>query len=120
MATGRPVVFFEITGKDPKRLQEFYAQLFGWKIDANNPMAYGLVEAGIGGPEEGVGGGIAQAPDGQSTVTVYVQVLDLNETLRKAESMGGQALMPPTDLPGGPTIARMQDPEGNVIGLVKQ
>ena len=26
----------------------------------------------------------------------------------------------PMDVPGGPTVAQMADPEGNVIGLVKQ
>jgi hypothetical protein len=120
MAIGRPVVFFEIVGKDSKKLQDFYAQLFGWKIDANNPMSYGMVEPGVGGPEEGVGGGIAQAADGQPRVSVYVQVIDLNETLKQAESMGGKTVLPPMDVPGGPTIAQFSDPEGNVIGLVKQ
>lgn len=43
------VMHFEIHGKDGKRLQEFYASLFGWKIDTSNPMqgnAIGLVQAG--------------------------------------------------------------------------
>lgn len=114
----RPVVHFEIIGKDGKKLQDFYSELFGWTIDANNPMSYGLVSPGIGGPEPGVGGGIAsgEAP----RVTIYVQVLDLNETLKKAETMGGKTVMPPMDIPGGPTMAQFADPEGNVIGLVKQ
>ena len=43
------VMHFEIHGKDGKRLQEFYASLFGWKIDANNPMQYGLVSPEPGG-----------------------------------------------------------------------
>ncbi|MCH8346865.1 MAG: VOC family protein, partial [Chloroflexi bacterium] len=46
--------------------------------------------------------------------------LDLNETLAKAEEMGGKAVMQPMDFPNGPTIASFQDPEGNTIGLVKQ
>jgi hypothetical protein len=53
-------------------------------------------------------------------VTVYVQVLDLDETMRKAESMGGKSVFGPMDVPDGPTIAQIQDPEGNVIGLIKQ
>ena len=114
----RPVVFFEIRGRDSKRLQEFYASLFGWKIDSNNPMNYGMVEPGIGGPEQGVGGGIVQAEE--PLVTFYVQVVDLNETLAKAEEMGGKAVMQPMDFPNGPTIAMFRDPEGNTIGLVKQ
>jgi predicted enzyme related to lactoylglutathione lyase len=34
--------------------------------------------------------------------------------------MGGATVMPPMDVPDGPTIAQLSDPEGNVIGLVKQ
>ena len=114
----RPVVFFEIRGKDGERLKEFYASLFGWKIDSNNPMNFGMVTPGIGGPEEGVGGAISQSD--QPLCTIYVQVVDLNETLAKAEGMGGRTVMPPMDVPDGPTIAAFQDPEGNTIGLVKQ
>ena len=115
----RPVVHFEIHGKDPAKLQEFYQTLFGWKLDHNPAMNYAMVEPGIGGPEEGVGGGITTSP-GAPLVTIYVQVLDLNETLKKAGEMGGSTVMPPMDVPDGPTIAQMTDPEGNVIGLVKQ
>ncbi len=114
----RPVVFFEIRGRDSKRLQEFYASLFGWKINSDNPMGFGFVEPGIGGPEEGVGGGIMQAEE--PLVTIYVQVVDLDETLAKAEEMGGKAVLQPMDVPDGPTIASFEDPEGNTIGLVKQ
>ncbi len=116
---GRPVVHFEIHGKDGKKLQEFYKTLFEWEIDDNNPMQYGMVAAGQGGPPDGVGGGIVQS-DTAPMVTFYVQVVSLDETLKKAESMGGKTVMPPMDVPGGPTMAQVQDPEGNTIGLVKQ
>ena len=114
----RPVVHFEIRGKDAKRLQEFYATIFGWKIDTNNPMNYGFVAPGVGGPPEGVGGGITQADT--PLVTIYVQVASLDETLAKVEELGGKSVTPPTDVPGAPTIAHFEDPEGNVMGLVKQ
>jgi predicted enzyme related to lactoylglutathione lyase len=114
------VVHFEIHGKDSERLKTFYTQLFGWRIDSNNPMNYGMIEPGIGGPEKGVGGGRANAPGHGPRVMVYVQVVDLEETLRKAEEMGGKAVMQPMDVPGGPTIAQMEDPEGNRVGLIKQ
>jgi predicted enzyme related to lactoylglutathione lyase len=114
----RPVVAFQIRGKDPPRLAEFYRQLFGWDITEPNSMGILSIPAGIGGPVEGVGGHIlaAQTPG----VSIFVQVLDLVETLRRAEEMGGRALMQPFDIPGGPTIAQVADPEGNLVGLVKQ
>ena len=40
-----PVTHFEVLGKDAKKLQDFYSSAFGWKIDASNPMNYGIIEA---------------------------------------------------------------------------
>lgn len=51
---GAKVTHFEVVGKDGPALLEFYGQLFGWKIDADNSFGYGLVDAG----EAGIGGGI--------------------------------------------------------------
>ncbi len=36
---GRPVVHFEIGCRDTKKTQEFYAGLFGWKIEQMGPAA---------------------------------------------------------------------------------
>ena len=78
-----PVVHFEIEGKDGPKLQKFYADLFDWKIDANNPMNYGLVQNGGEGIDGGISGGEA------SHVTVYVAVDDLATYLKKVQSLGG-------------------------------
>jgi hypothetical protein len=32
--------------------------------------------------------------------------------------IGGKTVLPPTDVPEGPSLALFSDPEGNVIGLV--
>lgn len=114
MAQAQPVVHFEIVGKDGAALQKFYSSLFGWKIDANNPMNYGMVEAGTGG----IGGGVGPTQDGSSLVTFYVQTDDLKKSLDQAEKLGGKTIMPPMDIPDGPSIAQFADPEGNIIGLV--
>lgn len=111
---GRPVVHFEINGKDVAKLQKFYGDLFDWKIDANNPMNYGLVDTQSQG---GINGGIGQSDDGPS-VRFYIEVDDLQAYVDKAEKLGGKVLMPPEDL-GMVQIAMFSDPEGNQIGLVK-
>ena len=63
------VVHFEIGGPDGKALQDFYAKLFGWTINADNPMNYGLVFK----MDNGIGGGIVTPHFGsrKSFVTVY-------------------------------------------------
>lgn len=114
---GSPVIHFEVTGKDAARLQEFYGQLFGWKINTDNPTNYGIVDTG---GEGGIGGGIGGSPDGgNGHVTFYVAVDDPRAALAKAEGLGGRTIMGPEEIPGGPTIALFTDPEGHVIGLVK-
>lgn len=112
-----PVIHFEVIGKDGAALQKFYGSLFDWKINADNPMNYGLVSAGDGG----IGGGIgADSQGGSGHVTFYVQVKDLQATLDKAESMGGKTVVPPTEIPNMVTFALFSDPEGHVVGLVKE
>jgi uncharacterized protein len=108
-----PVTWFEITGKDGKKLQDFYGGVFGWKIDANNPMNYGMVNLG-----DQVGGGIGPAPEGQpGHAMFYVGVDDVEASLKKAESLGGSRVFGPMEVPEGPTIGHFADPEGNVVGL---
>ena len=111
-----PVVHFEVLASgNAADLQKFYADAFDWKIDANNPMNYGMVDNG----GEGINGGIGPNPEGQSYATFYVQVDDLQKTLDKIESLGGKTVTQPMDVPGGPAIAMFNDPEGNLIGLAK-
>jgi predicted enzyme related to lactoylglutathione lyase len=110
---GNPVVHFEVGGQDAAALQSFYGSLFDWKIDANNPMNYGMVDTG-----EGIGGGVGPAEEPKH-LTFYVQVADLQAALDKAEKLGGKTTMPPMDVPDGPTIAQFTDPAGNLIGLIK-
>lgn len=110
-----PVVHFEILGKDGQKTQQYYASLFDWKIDANNPMAYGLVSNG----GEGIDGAVAKAEGGPPMVTFYVQVDDPQKYLDKAIAMGGKLVMPVTEIPNMVTMCQFADPDGNVVGIVK-
>src|SRR6266498_4238358 len=95
---GQPVVHFEIIGKDAGKLQSYYSDLFGWRIDANNPMNYGVVprEGNTNADGIGIGGGVGVGPEGyQGHVTFYVEVPDVEASLAKAERLGGKRLMGP-------------------------
>lgn len=109
-----PVVHFEVTGKDGKKLQDFYSKTFGWKINADNPMNYGIVDnAG-----QGIAGGISAGDGGTRQVTFYIAVDNPRAYLDKVESKGGKTVMPVTEIPGMVILAQFADPEGNVVGLV--
>lgn len=109
----QPVSWFEIHAKNAQKSREFYTSLFGWEIDANNPMNYGMVS----GAEGGIGGGITESPSAPM-VTVYINVPNVDEALKKAVGLGATTVMGPDDVPGGPRIAQFADPDGNVIGIM--
>lgn len=111
----RPIVHWEIVARDPERQAAFYREMFNWEI---GPGPFMFIPAGIGGPEPGPGGHMRAGE--QSAVILYVQVRDLAESLERAAKLGGSVLAEPFDLPAGPTIASIADPEGNAIGLVQQ
>jgi predicted enzyme related to lactoylglutathione lyase len=119
---GQPVVHFEVIGKDGARLQRYYSELFGWQIDADNPMNYGMVarEGNVNADGVGIGGGVGPGPEGyEGHVTFYVEVLDVEEALSRAESLGGSRMMGPETVMGQVELGQFKDPEGHVVGVVR-
>ena len=122
---GQPVVHFEVIGKDGERLRNYYSELFGWEINADNPMNYGIVdrEKNVNADGIGIGGGVGVGPDGyDGHVTFYVEVPDVEAALVKAEELGGTRVMGPAklDSPTGEIeLGHFTDPEGLMVGLVK-
>jgi len=109
------IIHWEIQATDPAKVQRFYGDLFGWKIDANNPMNYGMVDSS---GKEGINGGIGGAMGGPSRLLVYATVTDINAALARAEELGAKTMMPRTDV--GPVIIGIfQDIEGNAFGLIE-
>ena len=105
---GNAVIHFEVVGADGAKLQQFYGDLFGWKMNTDNPMNYGIVD----------NGGVGQSPNGPH-ITWYVQVDDVDKALGKAESLGGKTVMPKEQIMDSVTLGLFKDPEGNLVGLVE-
>jgi predicted enzyme related to lactoylglutathione lyase len=111
----RPVVYFEIRARDIEVLAPFYKELFNWNIADEG---FRQIPAGIGGPENGIGGHMREAKT--TGVTLYIQVKSLTESLEKARALGATVTMEHMQIPGGATLAAIVDPEGNPITLVQQ
>jgi predicted enzyme related to lactoylglutathione lyase len=121
---GQPVVHFEVVGKDAGKLQSNYSELFGWEIDADNPLGYGIVarEGNTNEDGAGIGGGVATgpSPDYPGHVTFYVEVPDVEAALARAEDLGGTRVFGPAAVPGTEVeLGQFTDPEGHLIGLTK-
>ena len=120
---GQPVVHFEVVGRDAAKLQSYYGELFGWQIDASNPMNYGIVqrEGNTNSEGVGIGGGVGPGPEGyDGHVTFYVEVPDVEAALAKAEELGGSRMMGPDEVMEGLVIGMFNDPEGHTIGVIRE
>jgi predicted enzyme related to lactoylglutathione lyase len=107
-----PVTWFEITGKDAKKTQDFYAKLFDWKYDMMDQYAT------IAGDERSSGGGISGS-DGQEPHAIwYVEVADPAAKLKEIEAAGGKTVVPATDI-GVVTFGVFTDPAGSKVGVYK-
>ena len=111
----RPVVRWEIEARDAEAQRAFYRDLFNWDI-GDGPIMN--IPAGLGGPEPGPAGHIREGE--ASGVRLYVQVRDIKASLALTAKLGGTVLSEPFDVPDGPTIAAVTDPEGNPLVLVQQ
>jgi predicted enzyme related to lactoylglutathione lyase len=109
----KPVVHFEIGGRDLASLAPFYQKLFGWDIMSHGPAAMITSQTGITGHMTSLG------HEPHNYVTIYVEVDDLEDALRQVSELGGSTVVPPTKIPGS-TFAWFKDPEGNLIGLLKR
>jgi uncharacterized protein len=88
-----PVVHFEIIGKNPDKLRDYFGELFGWQFDTSSPLAeavseptnYGFVER-IATPDgTGIPGGIGGGARYPGHVIFYVGVPSVEAALAEAE-----------------------------------
>jgi len=107
-----PLVHLEITGQDGSKLQSFFSDLFGWQLNTDNQMNYG-----VGMLDDSVGIGVGPSPEGAGASTFYIKVDSVEDSLAKAASLGGSRVMGPMDVPDGPTIGLFADPEGHMVGV---
>jgi uncharacterized protein len=96
LVTNHPIVHIEIPASDLKEVSQFYAEVFGWQIDA--AMEGYPMFAAEGGP----GGGFVQLSDVAHTVgrpLLFIGTDDIDTSLTAVEANGGKTLMPRTAIP---------------------
>jgi uncharacterized protein len=123
--SGEPVTWFEILGSDAARTQQFYGELFSWKVDNSFP-GYAMVDTGTGrGIQGGIGGGLRSR-----WAIVYAGVADVEQTLIRAEQLGGSRVTDPEvsalknaartalyGLADDIATGAFRDPAGNIFGI---
>ncbi len=118
------VVHFEIPFDDQVRAQKFYQDVFGWQINKFGEMDYWMAmtcdcdQNSMMPKEPGAinGGLLKRDPTGEHPVIV-IDVQNLDEHLTKIESAGGKVVMEKMQVGDFGLYARVEDTEGNVIGV---
>jgi len=108
---------WQILAKDPDKVAEFYSELFGWNVYANNAPGYRAIDTGS---ERGIQGGVwPSPPEGHSFVQLFIEVDDMAGFSEKAGKLGATVLIAPQQLPDGDELAILLGPEGIPFGMHK-
>jgi predicted enzyme related to lactoylglutathione lyase len=110
-----PFVHVELHTKDLPKAREFYAGLFGWKLQ-DTPMpgggTYTMIDVG-----EGVGGGMMSGADAPPHWLAYVSVDDVRAKTAQAKSLGATVLQDILKVGDYGTMSVIRDPSGAVVAL---
>jgi hypothetical protein len=113
---GNPVTQWQVITREPEKHSAFYATVFGWKVNADNPLGYRMVDPDSA---KGIPGGFWPAPpEAQAFVQLFIEVSNMEEIVRRVTDNGGSILIPPQTLPAGEQMAILRDPLGISFGLV--
>ncbi len=112
----------ELMTNDVDAAKKYYSEVLGWDFE-EMPMAEGGSYTMLKAGGETVGGIMTMPKDIPAGVpphwTAYITVNDVDAAARKAEELGGTALVPPTDIPNVGRFYVLKDPQGAVIALIQ-
>jgi uncharacterized protein len=112
-------IWYELTTPDVDAAKKFYPRFTGW---GTQPFDNDYTMWTTGGVPVG---GLFQLSDEMRQQGVppnwmpYVESSNVDDTVAKATSLGGQLLHGPEDIPGAGRIAVLQDPQGAAFGVYK-
>ena len=121
------VVHFEIPAEDVERAKKFYSENFGWRLNQLGPEMgnYVLVHTGPtddkGMPQDRafINGGLMKRDPSASSPVLVIAVDDADAAVERVKRSGGKLVSEIMDIPNVGRYARVQDTEGNVIGVIK-
>jgi predicted enzyme related to lactoylglutathione lyase len=119
---GNPVVHWELMSKEPGKVADFYARIFGWKVEHRPELNYRIVDTGAQGEMRGINGGIVK-PDKPGpwpgNMLFYILVDDLAAYRKKIVAAGGKIHVEEQKVSGMGKLCLFTDPEGRMMGLWK-
>jgi uncharacterized protein len=113
-------VWYEHVSNDAKRAQAFYAEVLGWKTLAMPMGAESYEMACFGDSPDTMVAGYTPPTHGEPAQWLaYVSVEDVDAAAKAAVANGGKIVDAPSDIPTVGRVARLADPHGAELGLLK-
>ncbi len=107
------IVHVELHSREPEKIRDFYAKVFGWKFTEIPAMNYTTFQA----PSPPHGGLMLPPENMPSGVLNYILSNEIDVTSRRIEEAGGVILVPKSEIPETGWFAIFRDPEGTVQAL---
>jgi len=110
------VVHFEIPCDNPQKVMKFFGDVFGWTFQQFGDMEYWTV---ITGDEKlpGINGGLMKKQNPGQPAANSIDVVNLDECVKKVTSSGGEIVVPKMAIPSVGRLAYFKDPDGNIHGI---
>lgn len=106
-------VEFDVT--DLQRSQAFFGAIFDWTFRSfgEEMVVFGVGEQHLGGLMK-----VEQVVPGNSP-SIWVEVVDIESTLAKAEKAGGKIVKTKSEVPNVGWSGQFSDLDGNSVGIVQ-
>jgi predicted enzyme related to lactoylglutathione lyase len=113
----------ELASTDRTKALTFYHALFGWtRMPGDTKDGFDYAELAVPGDDQPCIGAYQIGPEMgpmPSQWMNYFEVADCDGTAGKAQSLGGQLFVPPTDIPDVGRFCVLSDPMGASFAVVK-
>ncbi|MEV4555465.1 VOC family protein [Kitasatospora sp. NPDC049285] len=107
--------WIELATRDTKAALAFYTRVFGWSVSPGEMYTqFGLDGRDFGGVMDMTDQFPADVPPYWMP---YFAVADVDLSAERAALLGATVNLPPTDVPDGPRLAVLRDPQGAVFGI---
>ena len=114
-------VWFELVTREPQKAQAFYDEVLGWTTKGF-PMGQDMYDMILTGEslDTMIGGYNVHAATAKSSYWIsYVSVEDVDATAKATTENGGKVVTPPFDIPAVGRTARIADPLGAELCIIK-
>jgi uncharacterized protein len=107
--------WIDLSSSDAQASRDFYARVFGWRVEVNPDPQYGGYALAKIGDQDVAGIGPTMTPDAPTAWSVYIGTNDIDGLANRVQAAGGTVTAPPFDVGDQGRMSVFEDPSGAFI-----